>query len=241
MMNPFLFYTNPFINTPSVPPLITYTTNNNIIPHHNSVATLPHINNNGVSSHTQESSGSSNESQNIIHRYNICDKSTTLMRLNLDESIEDACKRIFKVNEVYENKAYLKNILSIFGNEWGFRPVDASTIYFKCSRSGKQRIRIDREYKQQRNRESDKCGCEWFIRYKVVCKTNKYIKITGARYEHTNGCIPCPDQLVKAKTLAGDYSKNIDNVLENLSFHLSNGEVPTHQLIRTLLRKAYPN
>ena len=135
----------------------------------------------------------------------------------------------------YEKKAYLKNLLSIFGNEWGFRPVDASKICFKCSSSGKKRIRKDREYKQERNRESDKCGCEWFIRYKVVCKTNNYIKITGAIYKHTNECIPCPDQLVKAKTLAGDYSKNIDDVLENLSHHIRNVEVPSHRLITLFL------
>ena len=52
--------------------------------------------------------------------------------------------------------------------------------------------------------------------------------------------MPCGNQLISSKTLAGDYARELDEVYKNLIAHTTNGAYPDHRTIWNLLSKAYP-
>ena len=159
---------------------------------------------------------------------------------NHNESIEQAGARIFRVDDKYTTPKLLYEIAFKFGSFWGFRVIKRSGIYVRCSRCEKPRQRKGKINQNMRVSSSLKCNCDWHIRYKKLPKENGKIIITHVSLSHTNRCMPSSNQLVRQKTIAGDFTKNVHPVLQILANQLSVGEKPHYGYIRTLLKQVLP-
>ena len=70
---------------------------------------------------------------------NVSDRLKQPLVMHPQETVSEASRRFFHVNDLYQSKDALLSFLKKFGDAWGFRVIIQSQIYFKCSRAGKTR------------------------------------------------------------------------------------------------------
>jgi len=84
-----------------------------------------------------------------------------------------------------------------------------------CSRAGNPRPKVVKEGAKQRVRHGTKCGCGWRVHvYREA--DGAAVRVTSAALEHTNGCVPSPEQRMRADMASGAEHKLPDAVLLKL-------------------------
>ena len=68
---------------------------------------------------------------------------------------------------------------------------------------------------------SNKCNCAFVVKHKKAMP----VFVTGGCFTHTNGCIPCADQLIVMKKRSGEYTRQFRDQLRLVYMHL-NSSVP---------------
>ena len=91
----------------------------------------------------------------------------------------------------------------------------------------------------RRHGKSHKCGCEFGINFSR--RNHLEIRITNAKYKHTNGCIPSADSLVASQKKSGYYTRLNKMELRSIYYHLTSGLPVSTSQLRMTLSKILPS
>ena len=170
------------------------------------------------------------------------------MQQYIDLPYDEAAEKLFPAQSLYQSKQQLKAMLIFFGGSRGFH-ISTSGCSFICARGGKHVYRPSTKSKSihhpnpssipRRNSRSHKCGCEFAIHFNQI--TDSGVKITKAKYNHTNGCTPSPDSLVTVRKKSGYYMRLNKNELRSLYYHLTSSNPVSSKQLRDALERILPS
>ena len=146
-------------------------------------------------------------------------------------AIEDAMKRLFTSELCFPSQKHLKFFINAYGDTVGFNVSIGAKSQLTCQRGGlmrpyqpatksQARVRNDHNIFHRRP-NSNKCNCAFVVKHKKAMP----VFVTGGYFSHTNGCLPCADQLIVMKKRCGEYTRQFRDQLRLVYMHL-NSSVP---------------
>ena len=123
-----------------------------------------------------------------------------------------------------------------------FRSTDG--FKFTCNRAGETTDRrLQEKYAKRTHKRDFKCNCEWAIRFRYIntCDKSGPIRITKVCPNHTFPCEPSSNQYVKARKVSGELTQYTKLALGDIVNYLYLDSFISPRLIRSILRRVYPN
>ena len=171
------------------------------------------------------------------------------------KSIEEEAAKRFPVDKEFETLKSLRDQVKDFGRKNGFA-VTSIGNKICCTRceepqgyKNKKMRRTPLPEEKRRKRSSTRVGCKFSICYTVTdykskeSKTYKRVKITkSSNYQHSNGCLPSPDQLAVETRKAGTFTvaiheARIKSILAAVATNVNKVDTP---LLREMIKPLFP-
>lgn len=161
---------------------------------------------------------------------------------------------------VFESKKDFAVRVKEVANRFGFVITNPSGNKFACSlaaapaaQGNKSKKRstqmLERGGKPRQSAVSPRCGCGFYIKISIASATIERnlgipagrVKVLNCNYLHSNGCVPCNEQLVVQKSRLGLYSRPLqaDDLAYLIRLVATNPHVPA-VIMRNAMRPLYP-
>ena len=169
------------------------------------------------------------------------DEETKMFNLS---NLETAAMNFFNEQPTYINFYQCKQMLTEFGNQWGFA-VHTHGWHLCCHYGGERRETKKVATPDRRERKSNKIGCSFVVKVgwkradHALSRVSKpvYVKISASCFKHT--CYAGLESLRGAKKKTGKYTIQDLEQLGTVLDTLLEGNMSAHQL-RVLMRKYIP-